>query len=110
MLNIETAKNIKIKTVNSPHFESDNILIYKDDILKINSIPNNSVDLIVTSQPYNVDIHYNSHVDDLSYEDYLEFTQKWIRKCFHLAKNSWRGHYENCKRYWLEISLNNYLE
>jgi len=74
----------------SPYFAADNILIYKDDILKISSIPNNSVDLIVTSPPYNVDIHYNSHADNLSYEDYLEFTQKWIKKCFDLAKGEGR--------------------
>ncbi len=74
----------------SPYFVADNVLIYKDDILKISSIPNNSVDLIVTSPPYNIDIHYNSHADDLTYENYLEFTQKWIKKCFDLAKNEGR--------------------
>ncbi len=73
-----------------PFFEAENLLIYKDDILKINSIPNNSVDLIVTSPPYNVDIHYNSHADNLSYEDYLEFTQKWMKKCFELTKSEGR--------------------
>lgn len=75
---------------NSSYFMADNILIYKDDILKISAIPNNSVDLIVTSPPYNVDIRYNSHADDLTYEDYLEFTQKWIKKCFDLTKNEGR--------------------
>ena len=74
-------------TTDAPYFEADNILIYKDDILRIVSIPNGTVDLIVTSPPYNVDIHYNSHADDLTYEDYLEFTQKWIKKCFDLAKS-----------------------
>lgn len=74
----------------SPYFATDNILIYKDDILKINSIPNNSVDLIITSPPYNVDIHYNSHDDNLTYDDYLEFTFKWIKKCFDLAKSEGR--------------------
>ncbi len=74
----------------SPYFVADNISIYKDDILKISSIPNNSVDLIVTSPPYNVDIHYNSNGDNLTYEDYLEFTQKWIKKCFELSKNEGR--------------------
>lgn len=73
-----------------PYFEAENLLIYKDDILKINSIPNNSVDLIVTSPPYNVDIHYNSHADNLSYEDYLEFTRKWIKKCFDLTRSEGR--------------------
>src|SRR3989344_5319325 len=72
----------KTKIVNGtkskkPFFEDKNILIYKDDILTTTSVPENSVDLIITSPPYNVDIHYNSNGDDLSYEDYLEFTQKW---------------------------------
>jgi len=80
----------KWEIASTPHFEAENILIYKDDILKISAIPNNSVDLIVTSPPYNVDIHYNSHADDLTYEDYLEFTQKWIKKCFDLSKNEGR--------------------
>jgi len=81
----------KIKSVNSIsskklYFLRNGVAIYKDDILKFNSIPNNSVDLIITSPPYNVDIHYNEHADNLSYEDYLEFTKKWIRKCFDFAK------------------------
>ncbi len=74
----------------SPYFIADNTLIYKDDILKISSIPDSSIDLIVTSPPYNVDIHYNSHADNLSYEDYLEFTRKWIKKCFDLTKSEGR--------------------
>ncbi len=74
----------------TPYFKADNLLIYNSDILKISSIPDSSVDLIVTSPPYNVDIHYNSHADNLSYEDYLEFTQKWLKKCFDLAKSEGR--------------------
>jgi len=88
ILSIEEAKPLVKKSI--PHFEADNLLIYKDDILKISAIPAGSIDLIVTSPPYNVDIHYNSHADDLSYEDYLEFTRRWIKKCFDLAKNEGR--------------------
>ncbi|MEW5908029.1 MAG: site-specific DNA-methyltransferase [Patescibacteria group bacterium] len=73
-----------------PYFRGDNILIYKEDILKIGSIPEDSIDLIITSPPYNVDIHYNSHNDNLTYDDYLEFTTKWIRKCYELAKDDGR--------------------
>ena len=85
----EEIKKINFKK-DSLYYKSDDILIYKEDILKIKSIPNSSIDLIVTSPPYNVDIHYNSHLDDLSYEDYLEFTKKWIQKCYYLAKNEGR--------------------
>lgn len=67
-----TKKQLK----NKVYFKADNIVIYKDDILKFNTLPNNYVDLIITSPPYNVDIHYNTHADNLSYEKYLEFTKK----------------------------------
>lgn len=58
--------------------------------MKITAIPKASVDLIVTSPPYNVDIHYNLHRDDLSYEDYLEFTNAWVAKCYELVKDDGR--------------------
>ena len=53
-------------------------------------IPAASIDLIVTSPPYNVDIYYNSHKDDVSYQEYLEFTAQWIKKCFVLAREDGR--------------------
>jgi len=82
---------IKIKQRNhEAYFKANNVVIYKDDILKFKTLPNNYVDLIITSPPYNVDIHYNSHADNLSYENYLEFTQKWIKKCFDLTKSEGR--------------------
>ena len=56
------------------YFKADNIVIYKDDILKFKTLPNNYVDLIITSPPYNVDIHYNSHADYLSYNKYRTCT------------------------------------
>lgn len=71
-------------------FISENIEIYNQDILSINDIEEETIDLIVTSPPYNVDIHYNSNDDNLSYELYLEFTEKWITKCYKLAKKEGR--------------------
>ena len=50
----------------------------------------NSVDLIVTSPPYNVDIKYNNHDDKISYEDYLEFSKKWMARCFEWLKDDGR--------------------
>lgn len=62
------------------------ITIFNEDILTINSIPLSSVDLIVTSPPYNVDIDYSSYKDNMSYQEYMNFTAKWLKKCFDLAK------------------------
>jgi site-specific DNA-methyltransferase (adenine-specific) len=49
-------------------------------------IPPNSIDLIITSPPYNVDIHYETFKDNMPYEKYLEFTEKWLRKALELVK------------------------
>ena len=71
-------------------FDRENLTIYNENILTTESIPDNSVDLIVTSPPYNVDIAYGTHNDELSYEDYLAFTREWIAKCFRLTKDDGR--------------------
>lgn len=65
-------------------------MIFKDDVLEITSIPKSSIDLIVTSPPYNIDIHYNSHADNLTYDDYLEFTRKWLSTVYDLCKEDGR--------------------
>lgn len=92
MENIETTKkNHQPKKVKkAPHFKGKNTLIYKDNILGFTAIPDSSVDLIVTSPPYNLDIGYNSHGDNMEYPKYLEFTKKWVEKCFELTKNDGR--------------------
>ncbi len=64
----------------------DRIIIINDDFLKTELIPENSIDLIVTSPPYNVDVHYGNFRDDMPYEKYLEFTEKWLKKALRLVK------------------------
>lgn len=72
------------------YFMTDSIRIYNDDIIKIRSIKNNSIDLMITSPPYNLDIKYNSHDDKMDYETYLSFTKDWLAKCYELAKDDGR--------------------
>ncbi|MDK2795484.1 MAG: hypothetical protein PWQ58_683 [Archaeoglobaceae archaeon] len=69
-------------------FKTDDgrVVIINDDFLSTNMIQSDSIDLIVTSPPYNVDIHYGSYKDDIPYEKYLEFTEKWLSKAFELVK------------------------
>jgi len=62
------------------------LIIINEDFLKTELIPKNSIHLIVTSPPYNVDIHYNSFRDNIPYEKYLEFTQEWLSKALELVK------------------------
>ena len=67
-------------------FDTSDLQIYKADILTTDCVSNASVDLIVTSPPYNVDMPYETHDDKMGYEDYLAFTKRWVRKCYKLAK------------------------
>jgi site-specific DNA-methyltransferase (adenine-specific) len=68
-----------------PYFLSDRLSIYHQDILKADQIADESVDLIVTSPPYNLDIQYGKHNDGKSYQEYLVFTENWLKKCLELA-------------------------
>ena len=61
-------------------------IIINDDFLSVDYIPRDSIDLIVTSPPYNVGIQYDGFKDDIPYEKYLEFTEKWLRKAYELLK------------------------
>ncbi len=75
---------------NDLFYHNDTVWIYNADILKTNSIDENSIDLIVTSPPYNIDIKYNSHDDTMSYNDYLLFTRDWLARCYKFIKNDGR--------------------
>lgn len=87
---IKDNKHIAAPGIDELFFHRDSIWIYKADILKAGFIGEKSIDLIVTSPPYNVDIKYNSHNDTMSYEDYLSFTRKWLTKCYKWIKNDGR--------------------
>ena len=56
----------------------------------IKKIPDNSIDLIVTSPPYNCDIDYDIYKDNLKYPDYLKFTHDWLIETFRILKNTGR--------------------
>lgn len=71
-------------------FHTDTLWIYNDDILATDCIPEDSIDLIITSPPYNVDIRYGVHDDKMTYEDYLVFTAQWLKKCYQMVKSDGR--------------------
>ncbi|MCM8765807.1 MAG: site-specific DNA-methyltransferase [Candidatus Omnitrophica bacterium] len=64
--------------------------IYNVDFLRTDCLKENSIDLIITSPPYNVDIHYNFYDDKIPYFEYLKFTEKWLAKCLKLVKDDGR--------------------
>jgi site-specific DNA-methyltransferase (adenine-specific) len=49
-----------------------------------------SVDLIVTSPPYGVGIDYDTHDDDVEFEEYKVFTKEWLTQSFRVMKDDGR--------------------
>lgn len=63
-------------------YTEDKAVIYAKDFLKVDpsEIPLGSVNLIVTSPPYNLDKTYGSTSDTLTPEQYEAFTLAWLEK------------------------------
>ena len=53
-------------------------------------LPENSIDLIVTSPPYGVGINYDVHDDDIDFEEYKKFSYNWLTEAFRLLKEDGR--------------------
>ncbi|MBO6259154.1 MAG: hypothetical protein J6M93_07470 [Succinivibrio sp.] len=53
-------------------------IILGDAIELLEQIPSESVDLIVTDPPYNLRKNYKVTKDDMSFDEYLEFSRQWL--------------------------------
>lgn len=51
-----------------------------------NVLDADSVDLVITSPPYNLGIQYDMHNDNMEEQDYIEFTSAWLSECYRLMK------------------------
>lgn len=56
----------------------------------LKTLPSNSVNLIVTSPPYNVGINYEIWQDNSPLNEYLEFTKEWLAECFRVLTDDGR--------------------
>ena len=72
------------------YYSTDTLTILNADALSTRAVRPGSVDLVVTSPPYNVDIAYGSHDDRLSYPDYLSFSRSWLARCLSWLKEDGR--------------------
>jgi len=93
LITIEKTKKTKHYAKEIEHkifFDNGIIKIINDDVFSTQEIRNNSIDLIVTSPPYNVDIQYGSYNDSMTYDDYLKFSKDWIFRCYQWLKSGGR--------------------
>ena len=72
------------------YYDKNDITLVKDDLLLTNNIAKSSIALIVTSPPYNVDIAYNTHKDNGTYENYRDFNRAWMKRCYAWLKSDGR--------------------
>ena len=66
-------------------------IINGDCIEVMKTLPEGSVDLVVTSPPYNCGIKYDVHVDTLDMEDYWSWTKEWLEEVYRLLKDDGRA-------------------
>ena len=61
-----------------------------DCIEVLKTLPEGSVDLVLTSPPYGVNIAYDVHNDDMTPEEYLNFTKEWMTEAYRVLKDDGR--------------------
>ncbi len=71
------------QSLKTEYFKTDSITLFQGDCLNQKTFDHEFIDLIVTSPPYNVGIEYSSNDDTLTYQQYLDFTKKWMTNCYH---------------------------
>jgi len=65
-------------------------IINGDCVEVMKTLPESSIDLIVTSPPYGVNIKYDVHNDDMDIDEYLSFSEKWLTEAYRLLKDDGR--------------------
>jgi site-specific DNA-methyltransferase (adenine-specific) len=61
-------------------------IINGDCVDVMSKLPENCIDLMVTSPPYNVGIEYDTHNDRLVMDEYWDFTKKWLSEAYRILK------------------------
>lgn len=63
--------------------------IYLGDCIEImKTFPKESIDLVFADPPFNIGIKYDRWKDNLEYNEYIEWSRKWISECFRVLKKT----------------------
>jgi len=63
--------------------------VYLGDCIKImRDIPSSSIDLVFADPPFNIGLKYDIYYDKKSYNEYFEWSEKWINETYRILKNS----------------------
>lgn len=65
-------------------------LILGDCLIELKKLQANSVDLVITSPPYNCGIEYETHNDNMNWPDYYKWCGEWLKEIFRILKDDGR--------------------
>lgn len=60
------------------------IAICGDAFEELQKIPSKSVNLIITDPPYNLRKNYGATQDNLDFDEYLEFSRRWLKEAYRI--------------------------
>ena len=67
-----------------------NQIINGDCVEVMSKLPEKSIDLLVTSPPYSVNIKYDVYNDNTTMIEYIDFSKKWLYQAFRVLKDDGR--------------------
>ena len=63
------------------------IALCGDAIQILTKIPNKSIRLIITDPPYNLSKDYGNNQDKLEFDEYLDFSRKWLNEAYRILSD-----------------------
>ena len=63
-------------------------IICGDALEELKKIKDESIDLIVTDPPYNLNKDYGNNDDKLEFSEYMEFSRSWLKECKRILKKN----------------------
>ena len=66
--------------------KSETTIIQGDALELFKNIEDESVDLIITDPPYNLGKDYGNNKDSKQFNNYLDFSEKWLREARRVLK------------------------
>lgn len=67
-----------------------NRIINGDCVEVMKNLPDNTIDLVLTSPPYNVGVNYDQCDDTKDMEEYWNWTEEWLSEVFRILKDDGR--------------------
>ncbi len=65
-------------------------IIHGDCLEEMKKLKSESIDLVVTSPPYNIGINYDEYKDNKDWDEYYKWCESWLKEVFRILKQDGR--------------------